>query len=203
MKYQGAIKKHFTNIILDLPESSKDIKEHGKEKDSCGCAEKIVSLKHSQVVFDGLDHTQKYFPMVSRIEHHAFYALPPNSARPNPSPNIKHSKVVSSKASRNRISRRLLSMALDSPQRHPTLSRAKGGIKKEEFANDYYQNDLYDADDYDKTGIAMNTTQPKTPSGQSSTPDPVDVNIPIRSTHPAGKEAHILEVSCSIPKLFD
>ena len=90
-------------------------------------------------------------------------------------------------------------MALNSPQRHSTLSRAKGVIKKEEFANDHYQNDLYDADDHDETGIAMNTTQPRILSGHSSTRDPVHVNSSVRSTHPAGKEAHILEVSYSSP----
>ena len=49
----------------------------------CGCPEQLVSLKESRAVFSGLNHEEEYFPMVSRTDIQAFFALPPKPLRPN------------------------------------------------------------------------------------------------------------------------
>ncbi|OQV00919.1 hypothetical protein CLAIMM_06354 [Cladophialophora immunda] len=47
-------------------------------EDLCNCPTQTVSQAHSEVVFDGLDPSEQYFPMVSRAETPAFYGLPPS-----------------------------------------------------------------------------------------------------------------------------
>jgi len=48
----------------------------------CGCPSKSVPLKDIMVVFEGLDHDEEYFPMVSAADNQAFYSLPPPPVRP-------------------------------------------------------------------------------------------------------------------------
>ncbi|OAL39774.1 hypothetical protein AYO20_00686 [Fonsecaea nubica] len=45
----------------------------------CDCPTRTVSQAHSEVVFDGLDPSEVYFPMVSRAEAPSFFGLPPTS----------------------------------------------------------------------------------------------------------------------------
>jgi hypothetical protein len=42
----------------------------------------VVSLKDSRAVFHGLDHEEKYFPMVARTDSQAFFAPPANAVCP-------------------------------------------------------------------------------------------------------------------------
>jgi hypothetical protein len=56
--------------------------EVSNQTGGCGCPEKVVSLKDSRAVFDGLDHQEKYFPMVARTDSQAFFAPPPNAVCP-------------------------------------------------------------------------------------------------------------------------
>jgi hypothetical protein len=53
-------------------------------KTDCGCPKKVVSLKDSSVTFHDLDHTQEYFPMVSRTVPQSFFASPPSAVLPKP-----------------------------------------------------------------------------------------------------------------------
>ncbi|KIW81369.1 hypothetical protein Z517_04394 [Fonsecaea pedrosoi CBS 271.37] len=45
----------------------------------CDCPTRTVSQAHSEVIFDGLDPSEVYFPMVSRAEAPSFFGLPPTS----------------------------------------------------------------------------------------------------------------------------
>ncbi|CZR65305.1 uncharacterized protein PAC_15205 [Phialocephala subalpina] len=56
--------------------------ENSHQIGSCGCPEKIVSLKDRRAVFHGLSYAEEYFPMVARTDTPAFFALPPNALRP-------------------------------------------------------------------------------------------------------------------------
>jgi hypothetical protein len=48
----------------------------------CGCPVQTIPGNKFEAVFDGLDHREDYFPMVSQFEDKAFFARPPASARP-------------------------------------------------------------------------------------------------------------------------
>ena len=78
----------WADTILGLPERKLPEREvDGSIDDShqtgdCGCPEKVVSLKDSKAVFHGLDHEEKYFPMVARTDSQAFFARPANAVCP-------------------------------------------------------------------------------------------------------------------------
>jgi hypothetical protein len=64
-----------TLISSPIPYASTNISK-------CGCPEKLVFLKDSEIVFYDLDQRESYFPMVSTIDPNAFFALPPASIKP-------------------------------------------------------------------------------------------------------------------------
>jgi hypothetical protein len=50
--------------------------------DECGCPLQIVSQELDSIVFAGLDVEEKYFPMIARNYHQAFFGVPPESLQP-------------------------------------------------------------------------------------------------------------------------
>ncbi|KIW70371.1 hypothetical protein PV04_02645 [Phialophora macrospora] len=56
--------------------------EPDREEKPCGCPTRVVARLYSKAVFKGLDHTEAYFPMVSRTKGPSFFGLPPAALKP-------------------------------------------------------------------------------------------------------------------------
>ena len=49
----------------------------------CGCRQKLVSQEQKTALFDGLDPTRKYFPLVAENGFNTFYGIAPNPIHPS------------------------------------------------------------------------------------------------------------------------
>lgn len=50
---------------------------HPDERAPCGCSQQLVTQGSKEAVFDNLDSSRRYFPMVARNVKSAIYGLPP------------------------------------------------------------------------------------------------------------------------------
>jgi len=122
----------------------------------CGCPEQPVFLKDSRVTFAGLDPREEYFPMVSRNETHAFFALPPKACRPNSSPVARLMRPAQQYA----IPVRSSQSTTNSPSVRAAPSRSPMPTSK----NEDFESDLYDAS---SAGEFEDEPDLETPSEQS------------------------------------
>lgn len=79
--------RYFRLCNADLPVDPKaDDKPSSQAVDddeTCSCPSKIVSRQDFKATFEGLDRKDKYFAMVSRFDHGAFFGVPSEAVRPS------------------------------------------------------------------------------------------------------------------------
>ncbi|KAJ9616490.1 hypothetical protein H2200_000209 [Cladophialophora chaetospira] len=74
---------HMTGQVLNVDYIGKSSTKVNEPSEPCGCPGQIVAYAQSAAIFEGLDHTETYFPMVSRAVRPSFFGLPPPAIAPN------------------------------------------------------------------------------------------------------------------------
>ena len=74
--------------ILDLGDHDGDAK--------CGCPFAVTSQRSGELIFEGLDCAEAYFPMISRNDDTAFFGAPPKSIQPASEATPNHASASAS-----------------------------------------------------------------------------------------------------------
>lgn len=100
--------------------------QHLQTVAECGCPHRIVSRKASSAVFHHLNHAEKYFPMVARIDARALFGIPPEASSPI-LPTADNRGTTTGRATLNLPTRPPLSVSSLSERCGPDMEEAING----------------------------------------------------------------------------